>query len=273
MDESLILYIKLAVIVILSYFWIRGILRTWQLRRFYRRLKSAQPLSSKTEKGDYISFSGVLTMPTMKTPNSQQSCGYWGLIIRAVFKTKRKKPGKGMETHRPVIYKSESDNIPLLLSNKKQIVHLVLNNPLHFMVHMLSKKTKKSSLTIEEAKPLIKPKHKSFEVDEYWLPEKAILHLWAVVTDANKNCVSVSSGSDPKIPTLLYHGSKNKLFSKFLLRFLILSMLLLWVPVAGFWLFTVEPHFISERNLLIVEAMIILIGFALYRIGRIHFVR
>ena len=273
MDEDLILYLKIAVVVVLIYFWIRGLLRTWQLQRFYRKLKKAVPISANSRKGDYISFSGVLTLPAMKTPVSKQSCSYWGLLVRAVFKTKQKKPGKGMQTHRPVIYKAESDSLPLLLSNAKQIVHVLIDNPLHFMVNMGSKKTKNSILPPKEAKPFIKPKYKSYEVDEYWLPEKAVLHLWAVVTDVNKNCFSVSSGTNPKVPTLLYHGSKKSVFRKFSLRLFVLSMLILWVPIAVFWLFTIEPQSMSDRHLLIAQAFILFVGYILYRVGRIHFVR
>lgn len=273
MDDNWIFYLKIAVIVVLTYFCIRGILRIWQLRRFYRTLKSAKPISANSQKGDYVSFDGVLTLPTMKTPLSKQPCGYWGVIVRAVFQTKRKKPGKGMQTHRPVIYKTESDQLPLLLSNRKQLVHLVVNEPLRFMVNMKLKKSKSTKVPFEEAKPFVKPKYRSFESNEYWLPDKANLHLWAVVSDTNSNCMSVTSSQDPKIPTMVYHGDKETVFRKFAIRFFILFVLILCSPLAIYWLSIVDLQSISKTNMLIAEATAVLVGYALHRSGRIHFVR
>lgn len=273
MAENWILYLKFVVIIALAYFLIRGILRNWQLRRFYRKLKSAVPISANNQKGDYVSFSGILTLANMKTPVSKQSCGYWGLIIRAVFQTKEKKPGKGMQTHRPVIYKNESDQLPLIVANQKQLVHLAMNNPLQYMVNMNLKRSKSSKVPVEEAKSFVKPKYKKFEVDEYWLPEKVRLQLWAVVTDTNKNCISVSTGNNSEIPTLIYNGDKKSVFRKFTLRFIILFMLILFSPLAMYWLITVDPQSISDTNMLVAEVSALLVGYALYRIGRIHFVR
>lgn len=273
MDENLIFYIKISLSIILFFFWIKGSIRIWQLQKFYRHLKQAKPLSTSSQKGDYITFSGILTLPPTTTLFSNKPCNYWGMFVRAVFKTKQKKPGKGMQTHRPVIYRDSSDKLPFLMSNHKQIVHVLLDNPLHFMVNMLSKKTIQKTLTIEEAKPFIKPKYKSFEIDEFWLSENSVLHLWAVITDISNSVITVSTGTDHKIPTMLYQGKKQSIFNKIKFRFIILLILIISVPVTIFWLFSVAPYAVNQTGLLITEAAALITGFALHRAGKIHFVR
>jgi len=273
MGEGLDFYIKIVISAILFFFWVKGGIRIWQLQKFYRRLKRAKPLSANSQKGDYVTFSGTVTLPATSTPFSNEPCSYWGIFVRAVFKTKQKKPGKGMQTHRPVIYKALSDKLPFLMSNDKQVVHVLLDNPLRFMVNMLSKKTTQESLTVEEAKPFIKPKYKSFAIDEFWLPENAVLHLWAVITDISNSIITVSTGTDHKVPAMLYHGNKHNIFNKIKFRFIILLVLLVSVPGTIFWLFNVAPYAVNQTGLWAAEAAALIIGVMLHRTGKIHFVR
>ncbi len=271
MDNNWQLYVKISLIAILIYFLVKAILRIMQLSQFRRTLNSATPVSSNSKKGDYIHFSGTITLPSTKTPLGLVPCMYWGIIVRAVFETRKKKPGKGLQTHMPIIYKAESDQLPFLISIKNQLLHLVIDNPMRFMVNIHSKNLKSKTMPIKEVQSLIK--YKSYDIDEYWLPENAVLHIWAFISDINNNCISISSGDNPKIPTLIYCGDKKSIFKKFNLRIITLYLLILWSFI-GIYLLTIFINNNFSNTLSIaLEIFILIIGYALYRYGKIHFVR
>ncbi len=273
MGSSWIFYLKIVVIVLLLYFWARGVTRLWRQARFKRMLKKSVIVSASTQKGDYVNFNGVLTIPATQLPISGKSCGYWVIVIRAIFKAKVKKPGKGVETHRPVIYRAEFDKIPLIISSKDQLVHVVMDRPSQFMANMQSEKLKSMVIPLHEAKPLAKAKYESFETDQYWLPEKAFVSLWATVVETNKNCISVSSGENPKIPALIFHGEKESVYNKLSIAIFVLLMLVIMAPMAIFFLVNMSVSETGAINMLIAEVSVLLAAYILYKTGRVNFVR
>jgi len=272
MVEGWLLYSQYGLILILLYYLVKGFLRRIKLKTFYRTLKKARPVSQKCKEGDFVHFKGKLAMPEMKTPYSQNSCSYWGIIVRAVFQTKAKKPAKGMTTHRPVIYKSESDQLPLMVSAKPNTIQIAIDKPLRFMVNMQTKESTSSELNIAEAQAVDKPKYTSYEYSEYWLPKNAVLNVWGVVSAINDSCISVSSSDKPKIPTLIYQGSLKEVFKKFKFRMLILLLFIVYCPFTIYLLLNAISSMKSELGLIVLDLIAMTIGIVLYRVGKIDFV-
>ncbi|MBF0264235.1 MAG: hypothetical protein HQL46_03120 [Gammaproteobacteria bacterium] len=277
MDREFVVFVNYVVIVILFIFFIKAFLRSLTLRKFYLKLQTAASITDQISNGDYIFFSGRLAMPQMILPVTKKRCGYWGATIRAVFQTKAKKPGKGMKTHQPVIYKEESEQLPLLLTsqNKAQnkLIHIAIDKPMRFMVNLKSKITESKQIPIDAAKEFDQAKYTSYKTSEYWLPEKANLQVWAMVTGNNNGCTTVSCANDVDTPTLIYHGDKNGIFKRFRFRLLILFVLMIYAPFAIFIIHRANFSFNSANYLFILDILMLMIGFGLYRIGRISFVK
>jgi len=264
---------KIIIVVIMVVYSIASLRRLIKIRKFYSRLRNAHSITSKVKVGDYVKFSGVLRLPAQESPCGKKSCGYWGIVIRALFKTKAKKPGKGWQKHRPIIYSAESNAMPILVSNNTQLVHLAMENPLRFMINLKSKKRSTLTPPIEEAKLLQKSKYKSYETTEYWLPFEPTLHIWGVVADVGKNCVSISNSSNKKLPVLIQYGDDKKMLTNMTNRLMILKFLLVYTIAVVIYMLKLETFELPESFMYMSGILAVILAIALYRKSEIAFVK
>ncbi len=244
--------------------------------RFYLKNKKlvsyitkAPALSSSVKEGDYVQFQGKLTLPETHTPFTQLKCSYWSVIVKAEFQSKKKKPAKGMQTHRPVIYKENADDLPLLVTNKIHTVQLGFMNNVDVIFNLNKNESTVKKPPNEEIAKLAKPKYNKYIIEEYWLAENSQITLWGTVESINKNCITLAGFKNEKQPPMAFHGMaktltntlKRKSGSALLLSLVILfSITALW-----FWL----PKRLDEFYLGMTAIITVIILFIMkYRIAK-----
>lgn len=190
----------------------------WSIWRYHRPigrrfavLAAAPPLQPSSEVGQYVQFAGHLMMQGLRSPFAKVPCSYWALRVRAVFKTKRRKPSRGMQTHQPVIYQAESDEQPLLCHDRKQLVQLLLKSPQDCLLNPQKQQHRSRAVPLEAVQDKVLPKYQSYVTEEVTLPPQAEVMVWGKVIDRNAHCVTLSgSPYDDQAAALLY-GNRARL--------------------------------------------------------------
>ena len=223
-------------------------------------MSKASVLSRSSKPGDYVRFSGVLSLPETKTPFSKKSCAYWATTVRAYFQTKQKSPGTGMNTHRPVIHRSQRDYIPFIVNDTQHTVLVQFPENSKRMLNMKQKSTESSSVP-ESIKEVAKPKYKKYLVDEYWLPLKAMLIVFGTVQSANKNCITLSGSDNEHHFPLIFFGNSKELTNIFKSNSELARLYFIWLLAGVVSIWTWMPVVLPNYQTLVAGVIFIVISF------------
>jgi hypothetical protein len=212
--------------------------RLWKNKRLTKSLQNAKPFCKDSTEGDYVVFEGILKMPEVKTPFTNRACGFWATIVRAEFKSKKKKPQKGEDTHRPVIFKDSFDSVPLLVkSDENTLFHLNFKNSFKAMLDLECRQINQPTPFSDEIKAVAKPKYQKYIADDYWLSQSAKLTVWGRLVNSNQTCTDVSDSPNATEPSVIYNGRRDALFSVFRSKRLYSLLFYVWLLFVGvsFW--------------------------------------
>ena len=227
----------------IGYIILRSFLEQLKVNKMGQELKGTKSVSNDTKVGDYVQFSGKLSTPELMSPIERRKCGYWYLIVRGVFTSKKKKPSKGYQTHKPVILKKGSEDVPFVVSNGETSVQFAFKTHKD-LIFNLNKSTKQSTQSPwfegkdKVAKEVWKAKYKKYESQVFSLPRKADITCWGKVIAATSNSFILAESKRSEQPTIIYNGFKGDFFSRIsnvkksqigLSLFLIMSLLAMWL--------------------------------------------
>lgn len=221
MAQTILYFLLLALILICLLSCWRGMVRLW----LQLRMQRAPALTSTSQPGDYVRFCGYFCGDRKSTPVSNQPCDYWSVRIRAEFRTRKKKPQKGWQTHRPSIYKANSEKHPLMLSNGKQMVQIVVKNTFYMIRNLRRQCSKHRKVPMAELQHKVQPRYQRYLVEERWCPPLQPVVLWGYVVDGHKNCTLIGGHRRGQAPAIVFIGtpSQQTLHA-------IGSMAMLWLP-------------------------------------------
>ncbi len=234
-------------------------------RRKHRSLSNAPLLSATAEVGDYVQFHGHLVLTATETPFAKQKCAYWGATVRAEFTTKKPRPAKGMQTHQPVIYKKDRDDLPLLVADDQLTVQLGFTNNIAVVLNYQTKETRSKIPPSAEIAELAKPKYQTYVVRESWLPQDTPMALWGIIDSANKNCITLAGAKDQQEskqqPAFAFHGEASQLLAHFVAkRNQSIEMLIaITILVASLWSWMPQVLHDAVTGVLAIASLVLLL--------------
>ena len=223
-------------------------------RRFSALVKSASNLRPDTPEGTYVQVEAVLTSPKGRTPFSDQPRSWWYSTVKAVFQSRAKRPGKGMETHKPRIHLDTADALPLIF----EMSGLTLQGLFADMGQVLIYPRHKTSTFMRAPSDVIevKSKYDSYETDEYWLARDANMVMCGTVAASSDRLVTVSRDAHEDRPPMLFEGGVGELTGRFRRRANAATLVLVLLVVAA----AVYLGAANYRELRFDESLLLLIG-------------
>ncbi|WP_444997837.1 hypothetical protein [Aliikangiella sp. IMCC44359] len=256
--------IAIALTVFFAYWFYRVVRQISTNAKLKKSLLRAQPLSKQSSVGDYVSFTGKLSTPKLNDPISQKTCGYWAIWVRGVFTRKKKKPNKGMQTHRSLILNLSSEEAPFMVANGRISAQMGFKKNFKLIFNPLIKtiKSRQKPLLkgIENVDPSIwKSKYQSYQSDILTLPSESFLTLWGKVQVKNSHSFILTSSENKKEPPLIFCGMKKQMFSLLGSQALWLTFFLLWILgcIALIWLWVVNN---ADAHLKLIAIVISVVG-------------
>ncbi len=254
------LYLAIALFIIYHFYKTIVIYRRGMKRS--NKMHKAAYLNGQVKVGDYIHFQGSFSLPETQTPFNKVNCVYWGVVVRAVFTTKMKKPGKGMQTHSPVIFKDNNDHLPLLISDGKQVVQLGFANNIEALVNLNSTTTISNEPPSDAVKALAKPKYQHYSIEEKWADKTTRINVWGTVNSVNKNCVTLTANKKDKSGFMVFYGDSSLLLETLVKKrrdtILLFTWLIIMSAVAAA-LLPVLPNLVVQ-----IISAVVMAGFTLY---------
>jgi hypothetical protein len=253
----------LIVVVIFLVLFIWAQFRLLRLAKNYRALSdgigAARRLGSN-KIGETIYVPGRIVYPNNeKTPIGRIPCSYYKCDVRAEFVAKRKKPAKGKETYKPLIYTESADEKPLIVSNNTHTAHILSDSASNVAIDLNKNEKSFPTPPNQKIQALSKPKYKKFNVTEYWLPRNAQVVVIGTVADINGNCVTLTRHPQGDAPFLISTDSFKSLFQRVSKasrlsrqRFWILTLL---TPVLS-WLFYYHQKLAAVAVTLVIGSLI-----------------
>ncbi|TQV81078.1 hypothetical protein [Aliikangiella coralliicola] len=204
---------------LMLYLLIKSLAGLKTISKTKKGLSKAEQLSEQSSIGDYIYFYGRLSTPPTKAPINKKTCGYWGLIIKAVFTTRRKKPNKGLQTHRPAILKASSEDFPFMVSNGVMCAQMTFRSHLGLIVNSDKDTVKSNSPPKIEEQVSVKPeiwkaKYQSYESTIFSLPKNCQLTIWGKILKKTNSGFLLGDTKESTKPPLIFNGTRGEFLSK-----------------------------------------------------------
>ena len=225
----------------------------FNLRRNYvisERMLKATKADDSVKEGDFVCFEGNLTLPPTLTPINKIPCSYWGLIVQAIFYTKKKKPGKGLIEHTPIVDKKSSDELPFLIAKDDTIVQAAFYENMSLLVNAKFSEDKSVEPPYSEISLNAKKKYSSYRSTEIWLPIDSTLSIWGTVASVNKNCITLSASDRKKQPSLIYYGTMQDIKKNFSDNMTLLYILIFWTIFVGISNWTWMPEKLDSTDMI-----------------------
>lgn len=200
-------------------------------------LACAKSSNDKLNIGDYVHCQGKLNLPLIKTPFSQQDCGYWRTTVRAVFESKKKKPHKGMQEHTPLLRSDSSELPPLLIESQGKICHIHFARLPAYLLNLNSTLKNYPMPPDQQTAQIAQDKYKSYRVEERFFSATAPFSVWGLVDSVEGNLVTVTNAGTSKRPCFAFNGTSNQVYSKLAKRF---SLHLINTVVAAMFIYLFE---------------------------------
>jgi len=196
------------VIIILLLFILAALIKAfWGSKQILKQVKSASPLNKNLSIGCYVKFTGILSFPQTNTPFHKISCAYWRLDIRGIFKTKKKKPSKGWDTHQPSIYNNSMHHQPILLHNDNIVVHMEFHPRTHVMQDMLYKSTTQKQCPENISPSICQSKYKQYKITESWYPVNKTLTVIGKLVAIDNCTYTICESHHKERPPIVTSGS------------------------------------------------------------------
>ncbi|MDH5676847.1 MAG: hypothetical protein OEZ06_32325 [Myxococcales bacterium] len=192
------------VVTIGAFFLIsRSLRKLGRLRRTNATMLETPELSAQSPVGSMVKTAGRITHPATTTPYGKRSASYWDAEVCAVFQTKKKKPAKGIETHRVLLDRMSSEDLPLIItSTAGDAVHLCFQGPRATMKHLNTNQDDHASLP-EALRDKAKPKYESYSLRERYYPPGEKVTVLGKLADRNAGCMTLTDPDDAAVGALV----------------------------------------------------------------------
>ncbi|PID49334.1 MAG: hypothetical protein CR991_07235 [Proteobacteria bacterium] len=210
-------YFILALLLIMSLFAV------WQAFKYMRHKKQAvelinymqqAPITSPDMYDCYVRMEGeLLSVNTLSTPYSQQTCSLFVSKVLGIWESKRKKPSKGYETVKSKLQQQISEETVWLKNNE---VTVKLNMPdfletaYYYQLHNYTEKS--ISNPLQQPIPREQRKYKHFQIIEQWAKEHDKLTAFGKLVRRGDELELVATHSENH-PTVLMLGSAKMVYN------------------------------------------------------------
>lgn len=221
-------------------------------------LQSTPDLNKNSKEGDYVRVIGKISNPKDETPINRHKCSYWHLKVWADFKSKIKKPGKGMQTHRPLLVSETNEQQPLILKHGNQVINILSTELKHSLLNPELSETTHTKPPLEAVKSIAKPKYTGYRAVEIWLPEHCPCVLVGKIEHISQNMTILTNGPKRNKPLLIFNESEetfpeyfNKKISRYFINFSCITISTLIAVIIAFY----SKHLAFPFALLVPQVM------------------
>lgn len=194
---------------------VRSLSRAWAASKMIAQIRQLPALGPDTPPGVHVKITGQITEPRSRTPFGLEPASYWRCRVQGEFETRRKKPGKGLETHVKTVHRASLDDVPILLRTiDGQVVHLCIAQPGRVMGQLQRRRLARAELP-DHLTELALPKCKRYRITEEWYPPMQSLLAVGAVFDRNEACVTVVRSIKSAIPTLIAAGGEAQVLARY----------------------------------------------------------
>ncbi len=212
------------VIAIILTLLIIGFIKRFRQTRLLKKIKQHLLNVPRFDNGlidCYVKVSGQIKSDNLYfSPISKTPCAFHLTKVLALWKTKAKKPGTGMEEQKKVIFKQVSGltQLEVISNQSKEIIHIDLAQFAEQPASLLHERNRVSSICPTICQHAVQAKYKQYRVLENWYSQADRVIVYGKLTKSHDGLLHLKPTELEAFPSLICLQQQHKAHLKKLVQ-------------------------------------------------------